>query len=214
MNHFNSKQRFGIRKLHGITGSVVLGLLVFSMATLDSVSADETQGTTSVSSLVTGVENKSSVSEDKPSTTSLDTEINSKVISTEASVMSSVDSESEVPSSETTTKPKVKNYDPKWDTIDESGNVIRDLNKYSDTEANKTDESGTETQPDVKPTDIEPVDKNSFNFKTIWDDDSTETKRGTGLDMQNNSLLFTYSNEKPAQNLYVTVSKTDTHEIV
>ena len=195
MNHFNSKQRFGIRKLHGITGSVVLGLLVFSMATLDSVSADETQGTTSVSSLVTGVENKSSVSEDKPSTTSLDTEINSKVISTEASVMSSVDSESEVPSSETTTKPKVKNYDPKWDTIDESGNVIRDLNKYSDTEANKTDESGTETQPDVKPTDIEPVDKNSFNFKTIWDDDSTETKRGTGLDMQNNSLLFTYSNE-------------------
>ena len=214
MNHFNSKQRFGIRKIHGITGSVVLGLLVFSMATLDSVSADETQGTTSVSSLVTGVENKSSVSEDKPSTTSLDTEINSKVTPTEASVASSVDSESEVPSSETTTKPKVKNYNPKWDTIDESGNVVRDLNKYSDSEANKSDSSDTDVQPEEKPTEIKPVDKSSFEFRTTWDDNSTETRRGTGSNLSNNSLLFTYSNTEPAKNLYVTVSNTDTHKVV
>ena len=32
--------------------------------------------------------------------------------------------------------------------------------------------------------------------------------------MPTNSLLFTYSNTEPAQNLYVTVSKTDTHKIV
>ena len=113
MNNFNSKQRFGIRKIHGITGSVVLGLLVFSMATLDSVSADETQGTTSVSSVVTESGNNSSVSEDKNTTTPLNSETESKVTLTEAPVLSSVDSESEAPSSETTTKPKVKNYNPK-----------------------------------------------------------------------------------------------------
>ena len=214
MNHFNSKQRFGIRKIHGITGSVVLGLLVFSMVALDRVSADETQDTTSVSSLVTGVENKSGVSEDKISTTPLDTEINSKVTPTEAPVLSSVDSESEVPSSETTTKPKVKNYNPKWDTIDESGNVVRDLNKYSDTEANKAEDSETEVQPEVKPTVIEPVDKSSFEFRTTWDDNSTETRHGTGSNLSNNSLLFTYSNTEPAKNLYVTVSNTDTHKVV
>ena len=222
MNNFNSKQRFGIRKIHGVTGSVLLGLLVFSMATLDNVSANEVSDATSTSLLVSNtdkVEDNDKTTEGSNVVTETNVvnetselpkvDLNSEPKLVESTELKEVDSESE-----TATKPKVKHYNPKWDTIDESGNVVRDLNKYSDTEANKTDDSSTEEQPDVKPTEIEPVDKTSFNFKTIWDDDSTETKRGTGSNMQNNSLLFTYSNEKPAQNLYVTVSKTDTHDIV
>ena len=216
MNNFNSKQRFGIRKIHGITGSVLLGLLVFSMATLDNVSANEVSDTSSLVSNSDKVDDSDKV---EKSTTEVGvvsetsevpkTELTSEPKVVESTKIKEVDSESE-----TGTKSKVKNYNPKWDTIDESGNVIRDLNKYSDTEANKTGESSAEEQPEVKPTEIEPVDKTSFNFKTMWDDDSIETKRGTGSNMQNNSLLFTYSNEKPAQNLYVTVSKNDTHNIV
>ena len=213
MNNFNSKQRFGIRKLHGVAGSVLLGFLICSIANLNPVSANEASEVNPSSSFVTNsdgtessttelgnVEKSSDVFKVKPSD-------DSKVI--ESTGAKEVDSESEI-----TTKPKVKNYNPKWDKIDESGNVVRDLNKYSDTEANKTDNSGTEETPEEKPTEIEAVDKTSFDFRSIWDDDSTETKRGTGLDMQNNSLLFTYSNEKPARNFYVTVSKTDTHDIV
>ena len=212
MNNFSSKQRFGIRKIHGITGSVLLGLLIFSMATLDNVSANEVSDATSLVSNTGKGESTNVVTETNAvnETSELPkTELNSEPKVVESTELKDVDSESEI-----VTKPKVKHYNPKWDTIDESGNVVRDLNKYSDTEANKTEESSTEDQPEVKPTEIEPVDKASFNFKTIWDDDSTETKRGTGSDMQNNSLLFTYSNEKPAQNLYVTVSKSDTHDIV
>ena len=139
----------------------------------------------------------------------LKTDLNSEPKLVDSTELKEVDSESE-----TVTKPNVKNYNPKWDTIDESGNVVRDLNKYSDTEANKVEGSETEEQPDVKPVEVSPVDKTSFDFKTVWEDGSIETKQGTGSNMQNNSLLFTYSDTKPAQNLYVTVSNVDTHDIV
>jgi LPXTG-motif cell wall-anchored protein len=206
MNNFNSKQRFGIRKIHGITGSVLLGLLVFSMATLDNVSANEVSDVTSVTSLVSNTDNVINSAE-----------------------LKEVDS-----GSETVTKPKVKQYNPKWDTVDESGNVVRDLNKYSDTEANKLEESenpdsgevdkpdsGKVDKPDSDEVDkpdagkvIKPVDKESFTFKTTWEDDSTEDKNGDGSNLMSNSLVFTYSNTEAAENLYVTISKDDRYNII
>ena len=206
---FNSKQRFGIRKIHGITGSVLLGLLVMSMATVSNVSANEVSEASSVVSRTTDTNTTETSTVVSGITDTTTNETSTELNKTEKESVHAVDTESE-----TTTKPKVKHYNPKWDTIDESGNVVRDLNKYSDTEANKIDGSNTEEQPETKPTEIKPVDKDSFNFKTVWDDDSTGTKQGTGSNMPTNSLLFTYSNTEPAQNLYVTVSKTDTHKIV
>ena len=206
---FNSKQRFGIRKIHGITGSVLLGLLVMSMATVSNVSANEVSEASSVVSRTTDTNTTETSTVVSGITDTHTADTSTKPIKTENESVTAVDTESE-----TAKKTKIKHYNPKWDTIDESGNVVRDLNKYSDTEANKVAGSNTEEQPEIKPTEIKPVDKESFNFKTVWDDDSTETKQGTGSNMPNNSLLFTYSNTEPAQNLYVTVSKTDTHKIV
>ena len=227
MNNFNSKQRFGIRKIHGITGSVLLGLLVFSMATLDNVSANEVSDATSTSSLVSNtdkvdkVEGTNVVTETNVvnETSELPkAELNSEPKVVESTELKEVDSESE-----TATKPKVKHYNPKWDTIDESGNVVRDLNKYSDTEATRLEESEDSGKPDTGKPDagkpdagkvIKPVDKESFVFKTTWEDDSTENKQGDGSNLMSNSLVFTYSNTEAAENLYVTVSQADTYEII
>ena len=112
------------------------------------------------------------------------------------------------------------------------------MNKYSDTEANKVDDSDTSSAGNVVKPDnsgngendgtessdnssnignthsITPVDKQSFNFKVLWEDNTAEDKHGKGSNLANNSLLFTYSNTKAAENLYVTVSNVDTHEIV
>lgn len=116
---FNSKQRFGIRKIHGITGSVLLGLLVMSMATVSNVSANEVSEASSVVSRTTDTNTTETSTVVSGITDTTTNETSTELNKNETETVREVDSDSD-----TATKPKVKNYNPKWDTIDESGNPI------------------------------------------------------------------------------------------
>ena len=115
---------------------------------------------------------------------------------------------------------RTNNYNPKWDSVDENGNIIRDLNKYSDpnfskgygdlfdAEGNRVEnnESSSDKKPDSD-TVVEtskPVDESKFEFKTTWEDGSVEDKSGI-YNPTSNSLIGTYSGTEVAKNMYVTM---------
>ena len=115
---------------------------------------------------------------------------------------------------------RTNNYNPKWDSVDENGNIIRDLNKYSDPNFTKgygtlfdaegnqveNDESSSDKKPDSD-TVVEtskPVDESKFEFKTTWEDGSVEDKSGI-YNPTSNSLIGTYSGTEVAKNMYVTM---------
>ena len=201
MNHLNNKCIFGIRKIHGVTGSVMLGLsLLASPVFADGVNVEAES-------------------------------VNDKTVLSDQPVLSSdksIDNKSVVE-----TKPNEKqlnrmnNYNPKWDHVDEKGNIVRDLNEYSDpnfkkgsqslldSEGNpvKNDESSLDTKPDsdtVSETS-KPVDESKFEFKTSWEDDSVEDKSGI-YNSQSNSLIGTYSGTEVAKNMYVTMKSSEGYE--
>ena len=122
---------------------------------------------------------------------------------------------------------RTNNYNPKWDSVDENGNIIRDLNKYSDPNFTKeygtlfdaegnqveNDESSSDKKPDSD-TVVEtskPVDESKFEFKTTWEDDSVEDKSGI-YNSQSNSLIGTYSGTEVAKNMYVTMKSSEEYE--
>ena len=122
---------------------------------------------------------------------------------------------------------RTNNYNPKWDSVDENGNIIRDLNKYSDPNFSKgngvlfdaegnrveNDESSSDKKPDSD-TVVEtskPVDESKFEFKTSWEDSSVEDKSGI-RNSQSNSLIGTYSGTEVAKNLYVTTRSSEGYE--
>ena len=201
MNHLNNKCIFGIRKIHGVTGSVMLGLsLLASPVFADGVNVE-----------AESVNDKTVLS-------------NQPVLSSDKSI----DNKSVVE-----TKPNEKqlnrmnNYNPKWDHVDEKGNIVRDLNEYSDpnfkkgsqslldSEGNpvKNDESSLDTKPDsdtVSETS-KPVDESKFEFKTSWEDDSVEDKSGI-YNSQSNSLIGTYSGTEVVKNMYVTMKSSEEYE--
>ena len=201
MNHLNNKCIFGIRKIYGVTGSVMLGLsLLASPVFADGVNVEAES-------------------------------VNDKTVLSDQPVLSSdksIDNKSVVE-----TKPNEKqlnrmnNYNPKWDHVDEKGNIVRDLNEYSDpnfkkgsqplldSEGNpvKNDESSLDTKPDsdtVSETS-KPVDESKFEFKTSWEDDSVEDKSGI-YNSQSNSLIGTYSGTEVAKNMYVTMKSSEGYE--
>ena len=115
---------------------------------------------------------------------------------------------------------RTNNYNPKWDSVDENGNIIRDLNKYSDSNFSKgygdlfdaegnrveNNESSSDKKPDSD-TVVEtskPVDESKFEFKTTWEDGSVEDKSGI-YNPTSNSLIGTYSGTEVAKNMYVTM---------
>lgn len=201
MNHLNNKCIFGIRKIHGVTGSVMLGLsLLASPVFADGVNVEAES-------------------------------VNDKTVLSDQPVLSSdksIDNKSVVE-----TKPNEKqlnrmnNYNSKWDHVDEKGNIVRDLNEYSDpnfkkgseplldSEGNpvKNDESSLDVKPDsdtVSETS-KPVDESKFEFKTRWEDDSVEDKSGI-YNSQSNSLIGTYSGTEVAKNMYVTMKSSEGYE--
>ena len=100
---FNSKQRFGIRKIHGITGSVLLGLLVMSMATVSNVSANEVSEASSVVSRTTDTNTTETSTVVSGITDTHTADTSTKPIKTENESVTAVDTESE-----TAKKTKIK----------------------------------------------------------------------------------------------------------
>ena len=107
---------------------------------------------------------------------------------------------------------RVNNYSSKWDEINSDGEVVRDLNKYSDKEFNKrhvrnenssNDNDTAENDNEVVETS-KPVNENELNFKTVWDDDTLENKSGSN-NTHASSLIGTYSGTEAASNLYVSI---------
>ena len=202
MNHLNNKCIFGIRKIHGVTGSVMLGLsLLASPVFADGVNVD------------TEPVNDKTVLSDKQlpvldsNQSKDDNKLDSKMKPDEKQLN------------------RMNNYDPKWDHVDENGNIIRDLNKYSDPNFNKgdlldsegnlvkNDESSSDKKPDSD-TVVEttkPVDESKFEFKTSWEDGSVEDKSGI-YNSQSNSLIGTYSGTEVAKNMYVTMKSSEGYE--
>ena len=204
MNHLNNKCIFGIRKIHGVTGSVMLGLsLLASPVFADGVNVD------------TELVNDKTVLSDKqpPVLDSNQSKDDNKL-------------DSEIKPDEKQLN-RMNNYDPKWDHVDENGNIIRDLNKYSDPNFSKgygtlldaegnpveNDESSSDKKSDSD-TVVEtskPVDESKFEFKTSWEDDSVEDKSGI-YNSQSNSLIGTYSGTEVAKNMYVTMKSSEGYE--
>ena len=197
MNHLNNKCIFGIRKIHGVTGSVMLGLSLLA----SPVFADDVNVGTEPLNDKTVLSDKQLpvLDSNQPKD---DNNLDSKIKPDEKQLN------------------RMNNYDPKWDHVDENGNIIRDLNKYSDpnskirygelidSEGNpvKNDEPSSDTKPDSG-TVVEtskPVDESKFEFKTTWEDGSVEDKSGI-YNLTSNSLIGTYSGTEVAKNMYVTM---------
>ena len=183
MNHLNNKCIFGIRKIHGVTGSVMLGLsLLASPVFADGVNVEAESV------------NDKTVLSDQPVLSS------GKSIDDNKSVVETKPDEKQLN--------RMNNYNPKWDHVDEKGNIIRDLNEYSDPNFTKGHESlfdsegnrvENDTQSSEKKPDSDtvietskPVDESKFEFKTSWEDNSAEDKSGI-YNSQSNSLIGTYS---------------------
>ena len=102
---------------------------------------------------------------------------------------------------------RVNNYNPKWDEINSDGEIVRDLNKYSDKEFNKRylhDEKDTDHSDSEVVESSKPVNEHELNFKTAWDDDTSDDKSGTE-NTHASSLIGTYSGTEAASNLYVSI---------
>ena len=102
---------------------------------------------------------------------------------------------------------RVNNYNPKWDEINSDGEIVRDLNKYSDKEFNKRylhDEKDTDHSDSEVVESSKPVNEHELNFKTAWDDDTSDDKSGTE-NTHASSLIGTYSGTEVASNLYVSI---------
>ena len=243
-NQLNKQEKFSIRRYKSVgAASAMIGALFF-LSSGSIVSANES--TPSNESIVQpkNIEavNETSKSETdvKPSetneTSSSKQERSIDVLGTatlRANDKSATDADSITNESEKKVNPdekqlnRINNYNPKWDHVDENGNIIRDLNKYSDPNASKrygrlideegneakTDESSSEEKPDsdtVAETS-KPVDESKFEFKTSWEDASVEDKSGI-RNSQSNSLIGTYSGTEVAKNLYVTMKSSEGYE--
>ena len=188
MNYLNNKCIFGIRKIHGITGSVMIGLsLVASPVFADDVSNNN--GDMLNSNDRTEVVSKS--------TDDIDSNVSKNIN-------------------------KVNNYNPKWDEINSDGEVVRDLNKYSDkefykrytefnslydSEGNRVENSGSIDDNDHHNDVVEtskPINEHEFTFKTVWDDGTTDVKSGVSNE-HSGSLIGSYSGTESVDNLYVTI---------
>ena len=102
---------------------------------------------------------------------------------------------------------RVNNYNPKWDEINSDGEIVRDLNKYSDKEFNKQylhDEKDTDHSDSEVVESSKPVNEHELNFKAAWDDDTSDDKSGTE-NTHASSLIGTYSGTEAASNLYVSI---------
>ena len=231
-NQLNKQEKFSIRRYKSVgAASAMIGALFF-LSSGSIVSAHES--TSSNESIVQpkGIEtvsetNETSSSKQEQPIDSLGT------ADLRASDKSATDTSSITDESEKKVNPDEKqlnrtnNYNPKWDSVDENGNIIRDLNKYSDpnfkknteflldSEGNpvKNDEPSSDTKPDSD-TVVEtskPVDESKFEFKTSWEDSSVEDKSGI-RNSQSNSLIGTYSGTEVAKNLYVTTRSSEGYE--
>ena len=231
-NQLNKQEKFSIRRYKSVgAASAMIGALFF-LSSGSIVSAHES--TSSNESIVQpkGIEtvsetNETSSSKQEQPIDSLGT------ADLRASDKSATDASSITDESEKKVNPDEKqlnrtnNYNPKWDSVDENGNIIRDLNKYSDPNFSKgnralfdaegnrveNDESSSDKKPDSD-TVVEtskPVDESKFEFKTSWEDSSVEDKSGI-RNSQSNSLIGTYSGTEVAKNLYVTMRSSEGYE--
>ena len=231
-NQLNKQEKFSIRRYKSVgAASAMIGALIF-LSSGSIVSAHES--TSSNESIVQpkGIETVSETNE----TSSSKQEQPIDALGTadlRASDKSATDASSITDESEKKVNPDEKqlnrtnNYNPKWDHVDENGNIIRDLNKYSDPNFSKgngalfdaegnrveNDESSSDKKPDSD-TVVEtskPVDESKFEFKTTWEDGSVEDKSGI-RNSQSNSLIGTYSGTEVAKNLYVTTRSSEGYE--
>ena len=243
-NQLNKQEKFSIRRYKSVgAASAMIGALFF-LSSGSIVSAHES--TSSNESIVQpkGIEtvSEASMSEadvkssetNETSSSKQDQPIDSlETVDLRASDKSATDASSIADESEKKVNPDEKqlnrtnNYNPKWDHVDENGNIVRDLNKYSDSDLKKkygtlldsegnrvkNDEPSSDTKPDSD-TVVEtskPVDESKFEFKTSWEDSSVEDKSGI-RNSQSNSLIGTYSGTEVAKNLYVTTRSSEGYE--
>ena len=231
-NQLNKQEKFSIRRYKSVgAASAMIGALFF-LSSGSIVSAHES---TSSNDAIVQPKNIETVSEtNKTSLSKQEQPIDAlRTADLRASDKSATDASSITDESEKKVNPDEKqlnrtnNYNPKWDSVDENGNIIRDLNKYSDpnfkknteflldSEGNrvKNDEPSSDTKPDSD-TVVEtskPVDESKFEFKTSWEDASVEDKSGI-RNSQSNSLIGTYSGTEVAKNLYVTMKSSEGYE--
>ena len=232
-NQLNKQEKFSIRRYKSVgAASAMIGALFF-LSSGSIVSAHES---TSSNDAIVQPKNIETVSEtNKTSLSKQEQPIDAlRTADLRASDKSATDASSITDESE---KKKVNpdekqlnrtnNYNPRWDSVDENGNIIRDLNKYSDPNFSKgngalfdaegnrveNDESSSDKKPDSD-TVVEtskPVDESKFEFKTSWEDSSVEDKSGI-RNSQSNSLIGTYSGTEVAKNLYVTTRSSEGYE--
>lgn len=243
-NQLNKQEKFSIRRHKSVgAASAMIGALFF-LSSGSIVSAHES---TSSNEAIVQPKNLETVSETPMSETDVKSSETNETSSSKqeqpidalgtadlrASDKSATDASSITDESEKKVNPDEKqlnrtnNYNPKWDHVDENGNIIRDLNKYSDpnlkkkyaalldSEGNlvKNDESSSDAKPDSD-TVVEtskPVDESKFEFKTSWEDSSVEDKSGI-RNSQSNSLIGTYSGTEVAKNLYATMKSSEGYE--
>lgn len=243
-NQLNKREKFSIRRYKSVgAASAMIGALIF-FSSGSIVSAHESTSSNEVIVQPEGIEtvNESLMSETdvKPSETNETSSSKQEqpidalgTATLRASDKSATSTSSITNGSEKNVDPdekqlnRTKNYNPKWDHVDENGNIIRDLNKYSDSnlkkkygtlldsEGNpvKNDEPSSDTKPDSD-TVVEtskPVDESKFEFKTSWEDSADEDKSGM-RNSQSNSLIGTYSGTEVAKNLYVTMKSSEGYE--
>lgn len=231
-NQLNKQEKFSIRKYKSFgAASAVIGAIFF-LSGGSIVSAHES---TSSNDAIVQPKNIETVSEtNKTSLSKQEQPIDAlRTADLRASDKSATDASSITDESEKKVNPDEKqlnrtnNYNPRWDSVDENGNIIRDLNKYSDPNFSKgngalfdaegnrveNDESSSDKKPDSD-TVVEtskPVDESKFEFKTSWEDSSVEDKSGI-RNSQSNSLIGTYSGTEVAKNLYVTTRSSEGYE--
>ena len=231
-NQLNKQEKFSIRRYKSVgAASAMIGALFF-LSSGSIVSAHES---TSSNDAIVQPKNIETVSEtNKTSLSKQEQPIDAlRTADLRASDKSATDASSITDESEKKVNPDEKqlnrtnNYNPRWDSVDENGNIIRDLNKYSDPNFSKgngalfdaegnrveNDESSSDKKPDSD-TVVEtskPVDESKFEFKTSWEDSSVEDKSGI-RNSQSNSLIGTYSGTEVAKNLYVTTRSSEGYE--
>ena len=226
----DKKEYYSLRKFKGVgLASALVGLAFLSPNVLAeevvTVTADNVLQTDSVHNETSNTSTNETIKGNLANVLDNSTEnTNIEVGNSKNSV--SIDKDSITVTDAAENKPNEKqlnrtnNYNPKWDSVDENGNIIRDLNKYSapnfskgygdlfDVEGNRVEnnESSSDKKPDSD-TVVEtskPVDESKFEFKTTWEDGSVEDKSGI-YNPTSNSLIGTYSGTEVAKNMYVTM---------
>lgn len=220
----DKKEYYSLRKFKGVgLASALVGLAFLSPNVLAeevvTVTADNVLQTESVHTETSSTSTKETINGNLANVLDNSTE-NTNIEVGNSKNPVSIDKDSITVTDAAENKPNEKqlnrtnNYNPKWDSVDENGNIIRDLNKYSDpnfskgygesfdVEGNRVEnnESSSDKKPDSD-TVVEtskPVDESKFEFKTTWEDGSVEDKSGI-YNPTSNSLIGTYSGTEVAK---------------